>query len=98
MGVRATVRFEWQSVVVPLAADTTWGGRGMLREPHRGLTAADLGSPPRVAGMTAPARFQRQLIDSNQSNAGLQVVLKQIPVAPKQFSKPKLCPARRHRA
>lgn len=48
VGVMITVLFGLQSLVVPFAADTTWGNSRRLGESHRaGLRAMGLGSHPR---------------------------------------------------
>lgn len=48
-GVITTVLFELQSLVVPFAADTTWGSTESPGEPHHtGLKATDLSSPSQV--------------------------------------------------
>lgn len=57
VGVITTVLFELQSLVVPFAADTTWGSTGSHGEPHHtGLKATDLSSPSQVG--TSRAHFK----------------------------------------
>lgn len=65
VGVMATVLFELQSLVVPFAADMTWGSTGRPDELHHaGLRAMDLGSSSQMGQNTTPsAHFQTQLVD-----------------------------------